>query len=149
MKKIFLTLITCICILTSCRNEPKQTPEQLPAPVGIAQCYPYTTDKDTVSMKLTLVGNEVTGDLAYNYFEKDKNKGTLRGVMSGDTLFATYTFASEGIESSREVAFLKKDNDLVDGYADVQEKNGMMVFASKTSLDFSSKIILKLVDCGK
>lgn len=77
-------------------------------------------------MKLTLTGNEVTGDLACKYFQKDQNKGTLRGVMIGDTLFATYTFTSEGIESSREVASLKKDNDLVEGYGDVQEKNGML-----------------------
>lgn len=149
MKKIFLGLIACISIFTSCKNEPKQTPEQQTEPVNTAQCYSYITDKDTVSMKITLIGNEVTGDLAYNYFEKDKNEGTLRGKMAGDTLFATYTFTSEGTESTREVAFLKKGTDLVEGYGDAQEMNGMMIFTSKASLDFSSKIILKLVECGK
>jgi hypothetical protein len=149
MKTTFLGLIACISILTSCKNEPKQTPEQLPQPVSIAQCYSYTTEKDTVSMKLTLIGNEVTGDMKYNYFEKDKNKGTLRGVMNGDTLFAVYKFTSEGMESSREVAFLKKGNDLVEGYGDIQDKNGMVSFVSRSSLDFGSKIVLKLVDCGK
>lgn len=144
MKKTFLILLACISLLTSCKNEPKQT-----SPVSTAQCYSYITDKDTVSMKLTIMGDEVTGDLSYKYFQKDQNKGTLRGAMRGDTLFAIYTFMSEGAESSREVAFLRKGSDLVEGYGDVQEMDGKVVFTNRTSLDFSSSVVLKLVDCDK
>lgn len=100
-------------------------------------------------MKLTIMGDEVTGDLSYKYFQKDQNKGTLRGAMRGDTLFGIYTFMSEGAESSREVAFLKKGNDLVEGYGDVQEMEGKVIFTNRTSLDFSSSVVLKLVDCDK
>ncbi|HEY6171913.1 MAG TPA: hypothetical protein VIX80_06625 [Candidatus Kapabacteria bacterium] len=149
MKRTFLGLVACISILSSCKNEPKQTPEQQPASVNTTQCYSYATDKDTVSLKLTFEGNEVMGDLSYKYFQKDQSKGTLIGVMTGDTLFAIYTFTSEAVESTREVAFLKKGNDLVEGYGNVQEKDGLVIFANKGSLDFSSKILLKLVECGK
>ena len=149
MKKKLFSIIACVSVMTSCKNELKQTPEQLPNQVSTVQCYSYTTENDTISMKLTLADNEVTGNLTYKYFQKDQNKGTLRGAMTGDTLFATYTFTSEGIESSREVAFLKKGTDLVEGYGDSKEKNGMMIFTSKASLDFNSKTILKLVECGK
>jgi hypothetical protein len=42
--------------------------------------------------------------------------------MKGNTLFAEYKFLSEGTECIREVVFLKKENDFVEGYGDSEEK---------------------------
>ncbi len=112
-------------------------------------CYVYTSAKDTVNLHLQISGNIVTGDLAYNYFAKDKNTGTIQGNMKGDTLFAEYKFMSEGTESMREVVFLKKGNDFVEGYGDAEEKNGKMIFKNTSGLNFNNNLILKKVACEK
>lgn len=65
--------------------------------------------KDSIFLQLHIDNNIVNGDLEYKRFEKDRNKGTIKGMFRGDTLFADYTFMSEGVMSVREVMFLKKE----------------------------------------
>ena len=82
-----------------------------------ATCYILQNEKDTVSLRLVIHENHVSGKLYYHYFEKDRNTGNIEGQVNGDTIFARYTFMSEGIESQREVAFLKNGDTLTEGYA--------------------------------
>ena len=139
-----LTLTISGCMLWSCgstgKTEEKAEPENTPS----YQCYGSYTDTDSVFLKLTFLGDEVSGDLTYKLFEKDKNQGTIQGVMRGDTILATYQFTSEGRTSTREVAFLKKDNELVEGFAPM-DKTGSH-FKSRSDIDFTG-IILESGDC--
>lgn len=98
-------------------------------------------------MHLQISGDNIVGDLNYKFFEKDKNSGTIKGNMKGDTLIAEYKFMSEGTESVREIAFLKKENDFVEGYGDMEDVNGKMTFKNKKGLKFSNTLILKNVQC--
>ena len=100
-------------------------------------------------MEIVIAGNLVTGNLTYKLFQKDKNEGTLQGTIKGDTLIADYKFMSEGTESVREVAFLKKGNDFIEGYGAAEEKNGGMIFKNANTINYSSNVILKPVECGK
>lgn len=141
-----------ILLLSACNNN---STESTKAPVAAEEqiaiehsCYVYTSTKDTVHLHLQISGNMVTGDFSYNYFEKDKNSGTLQGNMKGDTLFAVYKFMSEGTESVREVAFLKKGNDFVEGYGAVEDVNKGMIFTNRSALDFPATSILKKVECN-
>ncbi len=102
---------------------------------------------DTVRLNLNQQSGEVTGTLLYQLDGKDRNTGTLRGQMRGDTLLAKYTFQSEGQESTREVVFLAKDGGFVEGYGDVQEQNGTMVFTPGTTLTFETDRVLIKTDC--
>ena len=153
MKQIFGLPVIAL-LLSACNNnskapatdpvvaeEKKFTPEH--------SCYVYTSAKDTVNLRLQISGNIVTGDLSYNYFSKDKNTGTIQGNMKGDTLMAEYKFMSEGTESIREVAFLKKGDDFVEGYGDSKEKNGKMIFEIARGLNFNNNLTLKNVACEK
>jgi hypothetical protein len=88
----------------------------------------------------------ITGSLVYNYYEKDKNSGTIKGNMYGDTLIADYIFNSEGITSTREVAFLKQQSAFIEGYGDMQEEGDKMVFKNRSNLSFSGKP-LRMVNC--
>jgi len=153
MKQI-LKVPVIILLLSACNNnstEPTPTPvaaeENKTAPAH--SCYVYTSAKDTVSLHFQISGDIITGDLAYNYFEKDKNTGTIQGNIKGDTIFAAYTFMSEGRESFRDVAFLKTGNDFVEGYGDAEEKNGEMIFKNTSGLNFNNNLILKNVACEK
>lgn len=142
-------------VFVSCKKE-KETEETTIAPEEIVadetvseECFSAIIKKDTISMYLNVKGNQIaSGKLSYKFFEKDKNEGTLVGEIKGDTLFAEYTFMSEGVSSIREVAFLKKGNTYVEGYGDVVDDNkGKVTFKDAKQLKFEGNIILSKVDC--
>ena len=64
----------------------------------------------------------------------------------GDTLRALYTFMSEGVESTRQVIFLKQDSLLIEGIGDLKEENGRVVFDNVNSVEFEG-IVLVQSDC--
>ncbi len=114
-----------------------------------AGCYQYATDKDTVTLNIMIQGVKVTGTLNYQFYEKDKNKGTIKGRMQGDLLIADYTFMSEGVSSVRQVAFRKGKGVLTEGFGEVQDDNGRMRFRSIDSLQFNTSMPLSEIDCGQ
>ena len=113
------------------------------------KCYANYSLKDTVKLELVKNKNIISGTLRFKYFGKDENKGTFAGVVRGDTLVADYTFMSEGVTSVRQIAFLKRNNTLVEGYGDVEEKNGKMVFKNIGKLNFKGSASLFLGACGE
>ncbi|MDJ0365927.1 hypothetical protein QMK33_12255 [Hymenobacter sp. H14-R3] len=150
----FIFLATGPGLLTACQQESPQTTGQQPTtalpptPAG-PQCYAYTTGKDTVRLTLQTTEPTATGQLTYNYFEKDRNEGTIQGTLRGDTLRADYTFQSEGTTSVRQVAFVRRGVGFVKGYGDVAERAGKTVFAKPQALRFDSKNVLSPIDCPK
>lgn len=158
MRKIILAGILLAGILVSCKKEEVKTePEsaastETVAPVEeaiVTECYQGILKKDTFNLSVDTKGTEVpSGKLTYKFFEKDQNDGTIKGTMSGDTLFAAYTFTSEGQTSVREVVFLKKGNIFIEGYGDVNDDNkGKVTFKDRKKLFFDSKTVLMKVDC--
>lgn len=119
----------------------------VPTQTKITDCYIYTKNRDTVKLKLNTENEELTGDLSYSLFEKDSNKGTIAGEIKGDTILAEYTFDSEGMRSTREVVFLKRDGKLYEGFGDVEEKSGKTVFKNRAQLKFGNTIVLSLTEC--
>ena len=102
---------------------------------------------DTVILKTIDVNGIITGTLVYNLYEKDKNRGTIQGKMKGDLLIADYSFTSEGTFSVRQVVFKKSDTTFIEGYGDIEDKNGKTIFKNTDSLDFTNSIILNEYDC--
>lgn len=98
-------------------------------------------------LKTKLVNGTITGELAYNFYQKDKNAGTIHGNMKNDILLAYYTFRSEGVESIRQVAFKKMGANFIEGYGDAETRDGRSTFRNIGSLDFTAGIILKPYDC--
>ena len=97
-------------------------------------------------MELTKVDEEVTGNLNSEYSGKDSNKGTFVGKLNGDKVVVTYTFNSEGKSSSREVAYQIKDNQLIEGYGDLED-NGTK-FIDVNTIQCTSTTPLLKVDCS-
>jgi hypothetical protein len=135
-------------LLAACHEQTTQATQEPAAPAS-PQCYAYRTDTDTVRLTLQTTPSTVTGQLAYRYFEKDRNQGTIRGTMHGDTLLADYTFQSEGRQSVRQVAFLRRDIGFVEGYGPVTEQQGKTVFTSPRALHFDAKYTLLPVACPR
>jgi hypothetical protein len=111
------------------------------------QCFEQQNAADTFLMQLRVTDAGVEGDLKYGFKEKDKNTGQFAGVMYGDTLLADYHFMSEGKTSVRQVAFLITDSTATEGYGDMEDKDGKMVFKNSESLTFGKGIVMKKTEC--
>jgi hypothetical protein len=112
-------------------------------------CYRYIHNRDTVLLNTIYINGSVTGTLVYNFYEKDKNKGTIQGKMTGDILFADYSFSSEGIQSVRPITFRKIGENFIEGYGETENTNGKTFFKDPDSLNFAHSIVLKPYDCKK
>lgn len=111
-------------------------------------CFAYTENNDSVFLFLIIQKNSAKGKLIYHLNEKDKNTGTINGRFRGDTLFASYSFLSEGQQSVRQVIFLKKGNVFQEGNGSMREVNGEIVFSNPKEVSFTGNIILFPVDCN-
>lgn len=141
MKIIYFLIFASFC--TSCNTQKEETDKTSSQQVDSKKpssinCYQYATATDTIILKVIHVGNAITGTLVYSLKEKDKNKGTIQGNMMGDILLADYTFMSEGIQSTRQVAFKKEANSFAEGYGD---------FKKLDSLNFNTSMKLAEVAC--
>jgi hypothetical protein len=114
---------------------------------GARTCFVGIAKKDTVVLSFAQSDSSVHGDLIYKFNEKDLNSGTIDGVMIGDTLVADYTFKSEGTSSIRQVVFLRRGNELIEGFGDVEDNNGRMIFRNLSTLTFDRSVVVKQIDC--
>ena len=161
MRLLFLIPTIFIIALASCTSENKSATGDSTEVIAVdttftaatpnesgSDCYIYTKNRDTASLKLNITGEELTGELNYKLFEKDRNTGKIAGEMKGDTIIAEYTFDSEGMRSVREVVFVKKDDgNIYEGTGDVIEKDGKMVFKDRSALKFSPTMVFTKTDC--
>ena len=154
----------------ACNNDPAPTEQDMPGdtlaradtgayeqPVneqkkgdGVSgQCFAKMSANDTVVLRFITNDTLVQGSLTYRYNEKDKNEGTITGVLRGDTLIADYNFISEGINSVRQVIFLKRNNRFIEGFGNVVDDHGKMVFENTAALKFDESLTLQAIDCAR
>ena len=126
--------------IVSCNNETEKTitetdtiavtpPHSADDPAHF--CYEYISSQDTVQLELVVGPDDmISGDLLYQLAGKDRNNGTLKGIIHEDTILADYTFMSEGKQSVREITFLRKDSSLTEGYAAMEDADGKLQFKS-------------------
>lgn len=110
-------------------------------------CFEYNNNGNVIKIEITEVTQNVTGNLDIAYAEKDANKGTFIGTLNNNKLIGIYKFQSEGTESSREIAFLIKDNKLIEGYGELNEEGTK--FKDTSAIKYTSTMPLTKVDCGK
>ena len=120
---------------TAKKKEPKTPDVTTMQPV--MTCYAGNMGKDSFSLRVEKFPTVVTGSLSFDFFEKDQSTGDLDGKLMGDTLLANYTYQSEGTISSRQVIFLIRDGIATEGYADMKEQDGKMIFKDLRTVKFS------------
>lgn len=157
MLKNMLTAFVLFALI-SCADENEGKPSVEPQPAGTAdltttadptakRCFASLTTNDTVVLSFTVKDTIVNGDLLYQFNEKDRNKGTIKGVLHGDTLIADYSFMSEGVNSIRQVVFLKQGDEMIEGFGTVADDKGRMYYKDINTLTFDKSVILKSMTC--
>jgi len=157
-KQIVKLLVICsllACNTNTINKQPADTTATatpvLPAMDSTAaatrKCYAYTKDKDTIQLQITINGNTFTGNMRYQLFGKDRNNGTLQGSINGDTLIADYHFSSEGMMSLRQIAFLKQQDSLREGFGELVLQDTQYMFKDVHVLQFKG-FVLKPVMCN-
>ena len=140
MQKIFIILFIIsgsIACNNSTGNKTADDKSINDSAATVSQCYSYMQNKDTIHLNITITGNTFTGHMLYQLKEKDRNDGTLHGTIHGDTLIADYTFSSEGMTSVRQVAFLKLQNNLKEGFGELKLNDNQWVFTNPHALQFT------------
>ncbi|WP_051947189.1 hypothetical protein [Muricauda sp. MAR_2010_75] len=159
MKKIAFTFFLFVLIASCKTKEEKESngsrsdtstemseeKMETQSPILEIGCYMYEGNGNKISLELTDISNTVHGNLDYALKEKDASTGTFAGTLHDSMLIGSYTFASEGMESTREVAFLVKDDQLIEGYGELDETG--TAFKDKSALSFSSSMPLRKTDC--
>ena len=155
MKKLTYSLIALTSALLACQNNSSTetatdstSTDSSIVSKSVQNCYQYIKDKDTANLMTMTSGSVTTGKLDISLWEKDKNTGMIKGEMKGDTLIADYSFNSEGSGSVREVAFLKKGNQFLEGYGDTEEIDGKVKFKNRATLKFGEGIVFTKKDCN-
>jgi heat shock protein HslJ len=148
-----ITLATISCNNGMTKNPVTTKPQDSVNPMGnhimvpVTSCYASSNGKEIAELKLEVFPNVVTGTLSYQFHEKDRNKGTIEGKLTGDTLLANYTFLSEGVQSIRQVIFLVRDSVVFEGYGAQQLTDGKMIFKNLKEISFGAGTPLKKVSC--
>ena len=127
-----LTIALILSAVAACNNKDQAEEKVIPAkdsavddshisttPIPLDGCYRMIINKDTARMRLNVVDSLVTGELGYHWFEKDKNEGSVKGVIRDSLLILDYTFRSEGTLSVRQVVFKLAGTSLVEGQGEM------------------------------
>ncbi len=160
MKKI-LFIVLIISLAVSCdknSTETSSTNQTIDSLVIIPEsnepiessslqtCYLEAINKDSVFITLEDNLGTITGKVRYKNFEKDSSSGDLIGNQNGDTLRLVYNFESEGVMSEREIYFLKKDGNLVEGIGEHKVEGIKSTYSNRSELKYDGHV-LKQVDC--
>ena len=146
MKKI-LYCFGAIVLLSACNqktenNDTVKSTISNSSQTDFSGLYSYQQNGDTITLQLTVDGTKANGNLMYALNEKDRNSGSFVGEIKDGVLLADYTFSSEGVLSERQVAFKLTDSSAIEGYGDVQEINGKMVFKDPANLEYGTGLVL-------
>ena len=144
MKKI-LYCFGAIVLLSAC-NQKAENKDTITVTntnqTDFSGMYHYEQNGDTITLQLTVDGSKANGNLLYALNEKDRNSGSFVGEIKDGILLANYTFSSEGVLSERQITFKLTETSAIEGYGEVEEINGKMVFKDPANLEYEKGLVL-------
>ncbi len=151
---MILTAVSCEKKTTETVDIQTTTPDSITVPESnepvesstLQTCYMEATGKDTLFVSLDDNLGTITGKMRYKNFEKDSSIGDLIGTQNGDTLMLNYTFEAEGTTSEREIYFLRKDGNLIEGIGEHKTESNKDFYANPAQLKYEGHT-LKSIDC--
>lgn len=147
MKHSYFLLASLLTCCTACNNagNPKEAKKEdtlvddshiSTTPIPLDGCYKMVLKYDTITMRVNVIDSFVTGELSYHLHAKDRNEGSIKGVIRDSIIVADYTFRSEGMLSVRQVAFKMQGTALVEGYGELNTSTDTVRFKDVKNLTF-------------
>jgi len=157
MNKLFI--LSAFAFLFSCKSSTEETtmsdttsiqtnttvPETTAATV--TGCYLRVVQRDTLMASLVQDGNNITGRLVFDNYEKDGSRGDVSGVIDGDIIKLVYRFQSEGMSSISEEYFKRTKDGIILGAGDVQVKGDSVYYSQPQNILYQEKDVLKKISC--
>lgn len=149
-------LLISIVFIAACNSQTESTSENTADTLknstetsvpSLNGCYTSTLKKDTATLKIDENGSAVSGELTYNRFEKDSNKGVFKGEIKDSLIIGDYTFQSEGKSSVRQVVFKISGANLIEGYGDIDVKGDTATFKNISGLNYQMESPFVKTDC--
>jgi len=112
-------------------------------------CFRSVTGRDTLTLHLERKGDQYTGRMHFDNFEKDASQGPVNGTLENGTLHLWYSFDSEGMHSVMEVILKSGDNGLVRAMSPITNRGDTTVFRDPGSLEYPRQNPLLRVDCSE
>lgn len=149
--KITFLLLAAAMFASSCGNtnngKTALTSDTTSSQEPLKGCYIAVIKRDTIQLAITEVkGDRINGSLVYNFWEKDRSKGTFTGEYKDGVLLANYTFNAEGTTSERPVVFKRISEGFVEGSGETKTEQNQVVFADLNAIQFGQSYILKRTD---
>lgn len=156
MKRIAIVAFICFTVI-ACKNDSKQTERIVKEETILNEnrnqktlqigCYEFNNNSTKIEMEITEIKDSVIGKLNFAYEEKATSYGTFVGTLNKNKLLATYSYTSEGIQTIREISYLVKENQLIEGYGDLDDTGTK--FKDIDALNYTSRMPLTKVECDK
>ena len=116
--------------------------------VDLSGCYMRVTGRDTLLLRINQNGDEISGTLEFDNFEKDSSSGSLKGKKSADGIIHVYyDFFAEGMRSVREMYFKPGNKKMTMATGDMDYSGDTAYFKNAPQLFYSQSDALTLVDC--
>lgn len=110
-------------------------------------CYIRVLNRDTLTASLQQSGNNITGKLTFDNYQKDGSTGKVEGTVEDGIMKLIYSFQSEGMNSVMEVYFKADGNSLIRGIGEIKVKGDTAMYANPASINYPSGEKLDKVDC--
>ena len=111
---------------------------------GISGCYMGTLQRDTFAAHLMQHGNNISGKLVFDNYEKDGSSGKVTGKLEGNILKLFYNFSSEGMNSVMEVYFKYEEDKLVRGIGEMNNNADTVFFINPAALQYNGSVLKKI-----
>ena len=96
--------------------------------------------QDTTFVKLTIIGDEVTGRYDWIPAGKDSARGTLNGTINNGIITAVYDYMIEGSQQKEEMIFKMEVNQLLIKRGALEEVGDMLKLKDPDTAKFSEVI---------
>ncbi len=119
MKKYLL--VPAVVLFAACGNTVEDDPtDSSNGPK--TTCYFRSSGQDTTAIRMTISGNEVTGELKYLPWQKDPRVGNIAGHLKDDVVTVDWNCTQEGMEFTVPVCIKLKNGKAMMQQNDINEQ---------------------------
>ncbi len=151
MKWILITALLLGCAAPEEKDsatDTTATPLETPTPIAEEECFLRVTGRDSLRLSYTADGDNISGRMMYDNYQKDGSWGTVKGMLEGGLLKVWYDFEAEGMRSVRRIIFRVEKDHLLPATGELVVRGDSSLYVDEGKLEFEKEGALQRVECG-